>query len=242
MTGSTYTRRKSLTDPRTKLLIVFLTSVFVFGGAGGAAPFMQAVRHILTALPLALLLLEGHRRHVLFASCGYALFYLLQITVFGLTKGFFNSVLLFSIGFFVRILPNVMAARYLVASTTVSELVAGLERMHLGRNVIVPITVMVRFFPVILEETRAVSDAMKMRGIRLGGKKSTKMLEYRMIPIITCSVKTGEELSAAALARGLGSPVKRTNMCSIGFRATDYLVFFIAAGTFVCFGMSFMRY
>ena len=62
-----------------------------------------------------------------------------------------------------------------------------------------------------------------------------------MIPIITCSVKTGEELSAAALARGLGSPVKRINMCSIGFRAADYLVFFIAAGTLVCFAMSFMQ-
>lgn len=242
MTDFTYARKKSLTDPRTKLLIVLLTSVFVFGGAGGATPFMQTVRHVLTALPLVLLLLEGHRRHVLFAFCGYAIFYLLQITVFSFTRGFFNSVLLFSIGFFVRILPNVMAVRYLVASTKVSELVAGLERMHLTRNVIVPVTVMVRFFPVILEEARAVSDAMKMRGIRFGGKKRTKMLEYRMIPIITCSVKTGEELSAAALARGLGSPVKRTNMCSIGFCPVDYLVFFITAGTLICFVMSFIRH
>ena len=43
MTDSTYTRRKSLTDPRTKLLIVFLTSVFVFGGAGGHLPLQLRV-------------------------------------------------------------------------------------------------------------------------------------------------------------------------------------------------------
>ena len=43
MTGSIYTRRKSLTDPCTKLLIVFLTSVFVFGGAGGPLPLQLRV-------------------------------------------------------------------------------------------------------------------------------------------------------------------------------------------------------
>ncbi len=40
---------------------------------------------------------------------------------------------------------------------------------------------------------------MKMRGIRFGGGKASAMLEYRLVPVIMCSVKIGEELNAAAL-------------------------------------------
>ena len=54
-----------------------------------------------------------------------------------------------------------------------------------------------------------------------GGKKTGKILEYRFIPMMICSVKIGEELSAAALTRGLGMPVKRTNICEIGFHKAD---------------------
>ena len=55
----------------------------------------------------------------------------------------------------------------------------------------------------------------------VGGKKTGKILEYRFIPMMICSVKIGEELSAAALTRGLGMPVKRTNICEIGFHKAD---------------------
>ena len=37
-------------------------------------------------------------------------------------------------------------------------------------------------------------------------------------------VKIGDELSAAALTRGLGADVKRTKICKIGFRFVDYIV------------------
>lgn len=39
-----------------------------------------------------------------------------------------------------------------------------------------------------------------------------------------CSVKIGEELSAAALTRGLGAPVNRTNICQIGLGLLDILL------------------
>ena len=52
-------------------------------------------------------------------------------------------------------------------------------------------------------------------------RKLGKMLEYRFVPMMICSIKIGEELSAAALTRGLGSPVRRTNICNIGFRVID---------------------
>ena len=46
-------------------------------------------------------------------------------------------------------------------------------------------------------------------------------------------VKIGDELSAAALTRGLGAPVRRTNVCKIGFHTQDLVVFLLCAVSFV---------
>lgn len=80
-----------------------------------------------------------------------------------------------------------------------------------------PMSVMFRFFPTVAEEWSAIGDAMRMRGVRFGGGKVGAILEYRIVPMMICSVKIGEELSQAALTRGLGGPVKRTNICKLGF-------------------------
>ena len=39
--------------------------------------------------------------------------------------------------------------------------------------------------------------------------------------MMTSTVRIGEELSASALSRGLGGPMRRTNVCRIGLRAQD---------------------
>ena len=51
------------------------------------------------------------------------------------------------------------------------------------------------------------------------------MIEYRLIPLIVCSVNIGNELSAAALTRGLSVDTKRTNICQVGFHLQDVILF-----------------
>ena len=50
------------------------------------------------------------------------------------------------------------------------------------------------------------------------------MVTYRLIPLLFSSINIGDELSAAAVTRGLGAPVKRTNVCEIGFYMTDFII------------------
>ena len=76
-------------------------------------------------------------------------------------------------------------------------------RMHLSEKIIIPLSVMFRFFPTVMDEAASINAAMKMRGIHIGGKNAGKMLEYRLVPLMTCCVKIGEELSAAALTLSL---------------------------------------
>jgi energy-coupling factor transporter transmembrane protein EcfT len=91
---------------------------------------------------------------------------------------------------------------------------------------------MFRFFPTVAEEWSAIGDAMRMRGVRFGGGKAGAILEYRIVPMMICSVKIGEELSQAALTRGLGGPGKRTNICKLGFHVQDILFLLICLGAF----------
>ena len=80
---------------------------------------------------------------------------------------------------------------------------------------------MFRFIPTPGEESAASTDAMRMRSIQFGTKKfwqaPTAILEYRIIPLMMSVVKIGDELSAAALIRGLGGIKHRTTISNIGF-------------------------
>ena len=61
---------------------------------------------------------------------------------------------------------------------------------------------------------------MRMRGIS-PLRNGVAYVECALVPLMSCAVSIGEDLSAAALARGLGGPAKRTNVCSIGFGVAD---------------------
>ena len=134
------------------------------------------------------------------------------------------------IGIFLRFLPGFMVGMCVVSTTTVSEFIASMERMHVPQQVTIPLAVMFRFFPTVVEEAASINKAMTMRDIKFGGSKVLRMVEYRLIPMMTCSVRIGQELSAASLSRGLGGPDKRTNICKIGFGVWDALTFIALGG------------
>ena len=87
------------------------------------------------------------------------------------------------------------------------------------------------------EESAAITDAMRMRGIQFGTKKfwqaPTAIIEYRIIPLMMSVVKIGDELSAAALTRGLGGLKHRTTIANIGFTFCDAIIALLSAGLLV---------
>ena len=224
-------------DPRTKLFLLITISVFVLGGAGGNT-IMTYIRPVLCAIPFVLMLFS--RRF--FVAGTYATVYLICYTArqslspdMGGMAGF---MLLFITDTFCRFLPGFAVGYYVLSSTTVSELAAAMKRMHISDKIIVPLSVMLRFFPTVIEEARSISNAMRMRGVRFGGGKPGKMLEYRLVPLLSCSIKIGEELSAAALVRGLGAPYKRTNISKIGFRVQDIFISLICLFAVIAFALT----
>lgn len=108
------------------------------------------------------------------------------------------------------------------ATTTVSEFMAAAERVHAPQWLVIPLSVLFRFFPTLGEEARAVGSAMRMRNLRLGKAGPVSLVEYRLVPLISCAVQIGEDLSAASLTRGWARPSGgRTSATSASARRTS---------------------
>ena len=220
----------SLLDPRTKLLLLLTSSIFVVGNAG--EKHMYVFYWILVFLPVVLLFAEKEWKAGLIAIVIYIGSYYAQMALqHDLTA--VESALALMLYIITKILPTVILARYIVKTTKVSEFLAAMNRLHFTDKFTIPISVIFRFFPTVVEESRAINDAMRMRGIEMGAKKASEAVEYRIIPLIaSCSI-IGEELSAAAMTRGLDVGKKRSCIWNIRFRIPDYLVITLCFACFV---------
>lgn len=220
---------KSVLDPRTKLALLITIAVFVLGGTGGES--MRTFRIVLSVLPFVLMLCSGKIVSFIIGCAVVGAGFAAQSCMVPLLRGTPAFILLMICGIVTSFVPCIMMGKYMVSTTTVSEFIAAMERLHVSEKITIPLSVMFRFFPTVQEEFASINAAMKMRDIRFGGNRAGNVVEYRLIPMIMCSVKIGDELSAAALTRGLGAPVKRTNICKIGFGFLD--IFLLALCAFV---------
>jgi energy-coupling factor transport system permease protein len=220
-------------DPRTKLLLFLVINIVMIGGNITGVQFYTRI--ILALIPFFLLIeLKKYRTALI-----YAVAFLIATVGEGFivphTTGVVNLVFLILSGLISRFVPSFVMAYYMMHSTTVSEFVTGMERMRVTNKITIPISVMFRYFPTIAEENQAISDAMRMRGIGISGtiKNPMTLLEYKIVPIMMSTVRIGDELSAAALTKGLGGKGDRTNICQIELGIVDYMLIFVSIMAFI---------
>lgn len=82
-------------------------------------------------------------------------------------------------------------------------------------------------FPALKEETGYIRDAMKLRNIH-----GVQKIECLLVPIMISATTTAEELSAAAVTRGIENPAPKTSMIEMKFGVQDFLC--LAAGLIFC--------
>ncbi|MBP5431114.1 MAG: energy-coupling factor transporter transmembrane protein EcfT [Ruminococcus sp.] len=224
-------------DPRAKLYMIFVVSAVVMMSA--TTPFLWTVRIVLTMIPILLLIMEKHYA----AAFRFLIFYgtALLLTFRFLSensKGFLSAFLVGYCSVIVQFMPAMITAWYVVRTTKIGEFVSAMQKMHIPDGITISLAVLMRFFPTIKEEYTAIRDAMKMRGIMLGGGNAAGMIEYRLIPLLFSCVNIGDELSAAAVTRGLGGKVKRTSVQVLKMRAADYLLMLLFTAALAVFVVS----
>ena len=135
-------------------------------------------------------------------------------------NGFYFTLVSFITVALRKFLPCFILGKWILTKTEVSEFVAVMWKLQLPQTAIIPLSVVFRYFPTIKEEWASIRAAMKMRGIHVS-------LEHIMVPLLMSAVNVSEELSAAALCRGLDSPEPHTSLVQVRFRFSDVLVWCI---------------
>ena len=207
-------------DPRAKLYVLLLANLMLFFHARTHA---EAVMVLLFLAPF---FLSGRMRAGLRFALTYLALLAIDLLVIPVASGFALSFLsMLSVG--VRmLLPCIITGAYAFTTTTVGEFVCAMRRMRVPETVIIPCMVVIRFFPTIREDYRQIRHAMALRGIASGGAglllHPAQSLEYILMPLLMNSNNVAQDLSVAALTKGIGLPGEHTCLTQIRMTALDW--------------------
>ena len=140
-----------------------------------------------------------------------------ELAVVPALDGFVAGLVMFAAVLVRKILPVLCTGLLVLTTTEVSEFIAVATRLRLPRSAIIPLSVAFRYFPTLAQEWTDVRDAMRMRGIGMS-------FEHVVVPIMMSAVNVSDELSAAALCRGIDRPGGRTCLKEARLSRVDWAV------------------
>lgn len=168
---------------------------------------------------------------------------LLQMLVEGLGIPSLSVLLVTILYITERFLLFFMLGSSISKTMKTGELIGTLEKLKIPRQIVIPVAVTLRFVPTIREELGYIRESMKIRGIDSGFlaviAHPIQSLEYFLVPLLIRSFKTADELSAAAMVKGIERKGKKCqiydfnmNLFSIGTMGlfTIYTIFVILLG------------
>lgn len=209
-------------DPRTKLLILAITSVSIFLNESmlieGAFIFISF-----------LLLLQAKHIRLAFKS-GAAFIILLALSMLlvphlPVTAG--GILYMFAV-YIRKLIPCFMLGSLLIRTTKVSTFLAAISRLHLPKGFTIALSITLRYFPTMTEEWGFIKDAMSLRGISVSPAgllfHPVRTMEYVYVPMLVSASKISDEITQAAITRGIDHLERRSCLENIRFRMRDALL------------------
>ena len=218
-------------DFRTKMLMSLCLSYTLI--LGNIQTKFSIVAAAYSLLPYVFLLLNREKKAAVKGILFIMAAYIIQKEWVFSAGGFLGSLFLFITMMFLRLLPGFVMARFALASSTMSHMTSALKKMHFPVVLIIPITVMARFFHTARE------DGLTNRRLFF---HPVKLFEYRMVPLFMVLTKTADDVAVSAMTRGLKIHGKRTYIGESRFCMRDYICFllmlvligFYIGGKYVC--------
>lgn len=208
-------------DPRTKIILMILGNVAIF------LAFSIQIKISLIIFYLIFGFLCGAYKSPIKISLGYFGLILVEYLGGKYLSGTLALMIITFSQFIKMILPCALLASIMISTTKVSEFMGALNKMKVSKKVIIPLTVMIRYFPVVFEDWKNIKDSMRMRDVSptfLGFLKNpSDTIECIYVPMLMSASKVSDELSAAAITRGIENPNPRTCMVKMKMRFYDYL-------------------
>jgi energy-coupling factor transport system permease protein len=195
-------------DPRVKLLALVLINVIIF-----ASPDLRTEWLCMGAIAV-LLMLMGCWRELAYGLLVYAVI-MGALYLCTLADNFLTAFIGMTVICVRKIMPTVLFASGLMATTKVGDLVSAMQKLRIPKVIVIPFTVTLRFFPTAKEEFTAIREAARLRGLRFS-------MERTLVPMMLRCANIAEELSAASVTRGIESEKKRTSMRELRLGLPDF--------------------
>ena len=197
-------------DPRAGLWLLIGANVIAF------RPHTFWLELALIGLLLALMIV--HRRFAMAIkwAVGYCALVVFQQFILPVSPMIIATSFTIFATYTRRMFPCLMTGALMLACTPLRYLIVALRQLHIPQKLIVAISVTLRYFAAIREEVGYIRDAMKLRNIR-----GLDRLECTVMPLMVSATETAEELSAAAVTRGIENPARKTSAVSLRMPAAD---------------------
>ena len=149
-------KRELYVDPRTKLFLLLVMNIILLNTSSGV--LLPYLRFLIGFLPFVMLLTTKRYKPAWVYLAIYLTSYVIILYILDYTSGFLMMLLGFLSSMSTKFVPGGMLGVYVLCSTKVNEFVAAMERMHVSQKVIIPVSVMFRFFPTVMEEAKGISE------------------------------------------------------------------------------------
>ncbi len=220
-------------DPRSKLYLLVLSNLTLF-------LHVSLITEILfVILLLSLYFLAGKVKSGIRMTTIYTILISIDFFIIPIADGLLlNFLSMLSVGIRMM-LPCIIAGAYAFSTTTVGEMVCGLRKLKIPEFIIIPCVTVVRFFPTIAEDYRQIRNAMAFRGIAIGTgallRHPAQSLEYILMPLLMNSNNVAQDLSVAAMTKGISLPGQHTSMIELHLTWLDRTYMFACTVPFVLF-------
>lgn len=208
-------------DPRTELLLLLMANVVAFTQHSVWVEITWVVLLLLLIIACGCKKTAG-KLAIVFGMCLF-----LQYYIFPNGPKILASSFTILVSYARKIFPCLIVGTLILQKTPVRELMVTLRKCHIPQGLIIPLSVTIRYFPALKEEVGYIRDAMKLRSIH-----GMQKMECLLVPIMISATTTAEELSAAAVTRGIENPAHKTSMLVMKFGVQDYLC--LAFGVMFC--------
>ncbi len=218
-------------DPRTKLALMLLC---VFCAMAAPNLWFQMA---LVGLIAVFALLCGRGRYALRGAAAYGLICLFTVWCMGALQGVWRAVFIAFLGLVHKVYACGLLAGVIIGTTKVNEFLSAMEKLRCPKKLTIPVAVMLRYLPTVREDWRFIRDAMRLRDVSptLPGflKAPVMTVNCIYVPLLTAAARAADELSIAAVTRGIERPGRRSCLVEIRMRGADWGAVGVFAGFLV---------
>ena len=209
-------------DPRTKLLILAITSVSIFLNES------MLIEGAFIFISFLLLLQAKHIRLAFKSGATFIILLALPMLLVPHLPVTAGGILYMFAVYIRKLIPCFMLGSLLIRTTKVSTFLAAISRLHLPKGFTIALSITLRYFPTMTEEWGFIKDAMSLRGISVSPAgllfHPVRTMEYVYVPMLVSASKISDEITQAAITRGIDHLERRSCLENIRFRMRDALL------------------